>query len=200
MSPRLLLFLGIAITLVCLACQPPKTKKIVKPFAEAETIECTSGTERVENYDSSFPEVFCIGELGKSGPWLEFDENGSLKTKANYVDDKMQGLWTSYHPNGVIDAQGMMKQNMRVGEWKQWYVDRTLRSEKEYKNNLYNGKTRLYYRNGALMAEGQFENDLEEGQWKVYTPENKLARECLYAAGQEKNCVIHIKEFEVAYQ
>lgn len=189
--------IGLVVSLVFTACQVSKANKAPKPFAEAESLVCPPDTERVENHDSTFPEIYCMSKSGKLGPWLEFDENGIIKTRAEYVDDKMEGLWTSYHPNGSIDAQGTMHKNMRVGQWKQWYVDHTPRSEKDYKNNVYDGQVRLYYRNGTLMVEGKYVNDLEEGPWKVYTPEGELARECRLDAGEEKDCIVHIKDFKI---
>ena len=45
------------------------------------------------------------------------------------------------------------------------------------------------------MAEGGHIAGIEEGSWKVYTPEGKLARECTLVHGEEKDCIVHDKEF-----
>ena len=89
-----------------------------------------------------------------------------------------------------------MQDNMRVGEWTQWYVTGEKRSIKHFKDNVIHGKTEIFYKNGHLMGEGEFVNNFEEGIWKLYTPEGKLARECTFEGGEEKGCVIHIKEFQ----
>lgn len=166
-------------------------------FAEGLQLACPENTKRVEKRDSSYPEFYCVGPEGRVGTWLEYDAYGRLRTRATFENDKMSGEWIQYHPNGQIDLRGMMVDNKRDGEWKQWYVDGKLRSIKRYAQNVLNGRVELFYLNGAKMAEGDFVDDFEEGPWKVYTPEGKLARECRMEHGEEKDCVVHIKDFKI---
>jgi len=177
-------------------CQSEKLAAQARvPFEEASRLDCPPQTSRIEKRSSMFPEFFCVGDHGRQGPWLEFDPHGNLKTQAFFVDDKLTGPWIAYHIGGAIEQQGEMRQNMRQGKWTQWYVDGTLRSEKHFVNGEQHGSVTLYYRNGVIMAQGDYVNDLEEGPWKVYTPEGKLARECRLDRGDEKDCVVHIRDF-----
>ena len=169
-----------------------------EPFIEGKTLVCPSNTHRAEVTNTSYPEYFCVGMEGRVGTWLEFDVNGRLRTKAEYNHDKLNGPWFHYHPNGAVETQGQMQDDMRVGEWKQFYVNGAIRSIKNYKANHQSGNIQLFYQAGGLMAEGAFLDDYEDGPWKVYTPEGKLARECNMVHGEEKDCVIHIKDFQVS--
>ena len=166
-------------------------------FSEGKSLICPENTHRVEKMDSSYPEFYCVGYEGRQGPWLEYDAYGRLIKRSAFKNDKYNGEWIQYHPNGKIETQGQIVDNNREGMWTQWYIGGNKRSVKHYLHNSIHGRVELYYLNGTLMADGVYENDLEEGQWKVYTPEGKLARECKMVHGEETDCVVHIKEFEI---
>ena len=169
-----------------------------RPFAAAEEMVCPDGAQRVEVRESSYPEFYCVGEEGRVGPWLEFDENGRLRKRAEYSHDKMNGSWEAYHPNGLVETRGQMSDDKRTGVWVQYYVNGSLRSEKNYADNQLEGPIKLYYQDGRLMADGGFSAGIEEGKWRVYTPEGKLAKECDLVHGEEKNCVVHEEGFKAS--
>ena len=186
------------ISLFCLVtgCQKGEADHEGMPFKEALELKCPDQTRRVEVKNTSYPEYYCVGMDGRTGLWLEFDVNGRLRTRANYVKDKLNGAWTSYHPNGQVDTEGQMANDVRTGEWKQYYVNGKLRSVKHYENNQLHGSVELYYNTGTIMARGDYVNDFEEGPWKVFTPKGELARECRLEHGEEKECQILIKDFQ----
>lgn len=187
----------IALLIMMQGCQKTATEKRI-PFAEGKSLTCPENTKKAETLNTSYPEYFCVGTDGKSGPWLEFDVNGRIRTRTEYVNDKINGQWIHYHPDGQIDTQGQMENDLRVGAWTQFYINGEKRSIKTYAGNKLNGPLKLFYQTGGLMAEGTFKDDFEEGPWKVYTPEGELARECVMVHGKETNCVIHIKDFQPA--
>jgi len=168
-------------------------------FAEGKNLVCPEKTKRVEKMDSNYPEFFCVGFEGRQGPWLEYDAYGRIIKRAAFDHDKFSGDWIQYHTNGAIETKGQMDNNNRVGEWTQWYIDGSRRSVKHYSNNEIHGRVELYYLNGTLMAEGEYVHDLEEGTWKVYTPEGELARECNMVHGEEGECIVHKKDFEIKH-
>ena len=171
-------------------------KKAHKPFAEGDALACPESTERVEMKGSSYPKYYCVGRDGRTGPWLEFDVNGRLRTRATYVRDKLNGAWTQYHSDGSVETKGQMKDDMRTGMWEQFYVNGKPRSVKNYADNHLDGRVVLFYQEGGIMAEGEYRNDFEEGPWKVYTPDGRLARECRMEHGKEEDCTIHLKDFQ----
>ena len=179
-----------------MGCQQNAVKQF-EPFAEARAMVCPDKTQRIEVRESSYPEFYCVGFKGRTGPWLEFDAEGRLRKRAEYLNDKMNGEWFAYHPNGMIETRGQMKDDMRVGLWTQYYINGQMRSEKNYANNQQDGPLKLYYQDGKLMADGAYVAGIEEGPWHVYTPEGKLARECRLVHGEEKDCIIHDKDFQI---
>lgn len=187
----LLIFPGL-----CVACQQ-KDGGGYRSFAEAETMVCPENTQRIEVRESSYPEFYCVGFEGRMGPWLEFDERGRLRKRAEYQKDKMNGEWMAFHTNGTIETRGQMLNDERVGVWTQYFVNGKLRSEKTYANNQLNGPMKLFYQEGGLMAEGGYVDGIEEGTWKVYTEKGELARECKLVHGEEKDCIIHVEDFKI---
>jgi antitoxin component YwqK of YwqJK toxin-antitoxin module len=185
---------ALTLTPIC-GCQKVTPERI--PFAEGKSLVCPENTRRVEVTNTSYPEYYCIGDHGRTGEWLEFDVNGRLRTRAEYHNDKLNGKWTLYHADGSVDTQGQTVDGKRTGEWKQWYVNGNLRSIKHYDNNRLHGNVELYYQTGTLMAKGDYVDEFEEGPWQVFTPEGKLARECRMQRGEEKDCVIHIEDFQI---
>lgn len=166
------------------------------PFQEGLELQCPENSRRIVEDNSSYPKYYCMGVDGRTGEWLEFDVYGRLRTRAYYVADRLQGQWTQYHSDGSIDTRGMMQDGKRVGEWRQFYVNGNPRSVKNYVDSRLNGPLKLYYQEGGLMAEGTYQDDFEEGAWKVFTPDGVLARECQMRRGEEKDCVIHLKDFQ----
>ncbi len=172
---------------------------VANAFAEGKNLACPEKTKRVEKMDSSYPEFYCVGFEGRQGPWLEYDAYGRMIKRAFFNQDRYSGEWIQYHPNGAIETKGQMDNNNREGEWTQWYIDGSRRSVKHYLHNEIHGRVELYYLNGTLMAEGEYVHDFEEGSWKVYTPQGELARECNMVHGEEGECIVHKKDFEIKH-
>ena len=189
---KTLIFSTSALLTVLSACQ--KQDRI--PFEEGKTLVCPQNTRKAVITNTSYPEYYCVGTSGRMGPWLEFDVNGRIRTRTQYVDDHIEGEWTHYHPDGTVETKGQIKKDMRIGEWTQFYINGAPRSIKTYVDNHQTGPVKLYYQTGSLMAEGSFVEDFEEGPWKVYTPKGELARECQMVHGEETNCIIHLKDFQ----
>lgn len=187
----------IGIFLIC-GCSKEVNHTGREPFLEGKSLVCPPNTQRAEVTNTSYPEYYCVGLDGRVGTWLEFDVNGRLRTRAEYKNDKLNGPWLHYHPDGSVETQGQMLDDMRIGEWKQFYINGAIRSIKNYKENRQSGSIQLFYQTGGIMAEGTFLEDYEEGPWKVYTPEGKLARECNMVHGEEKDCRIYIKDFQIS--
>jgi len=183
--------------IVALTCACDNKPQQRQPFAEAADFVCPDGARRVEIRETSYPEFYCVGEKGRTGTWLEFDVNGRLRKRGEYKDGKLNGPWIAYHADGSVETSGQMVNDERTGVWTQTYVNGVRRSEKSYKNNQLDGPIKLYYMTGELMAEGGHVAGIEEGPWKVYKPDGKLARECMLVHGEEKDCVVHDKDFQI---
>ena len=42
----------------------------------------------------------------REGYWEGYHNNGNLRFKGNYLNDKLEGYWEGYHNNGNISYRG----------------------------------------------------------------------------------------------
>ena len=71
----------------------------------------------------------------------EWHQNGQLKVKGQYKNNKKDSLWISYYPNG------------------------TKQSENYYSNNMLHGNTVTYYENGNPRYRGFYLEGEKHGKW-----------------------------------
>ena len=65
--------------------------------------------ERIVQINDSYPK--------KSGEFLEFYSNGTLKAKGKYKGTKLHGDWKWFRKTGVIMRSGTFKNGVQVGTW-----------------------------------------------------------------------------------
>ncbi len=179
------------------ACKQEKSEKVDSPQPEKPAFlehPCPEGTQKVENLNKPFAEIYCMGPNGREGLWRQYDKMHHLYLEGHYQNDKQVGTWTRFHENGQPMTQGELVDGRREGLWTDWYVDGAKRSEKMFVHSQVHGTTRLWYRSGQLMAEGESVDNVEQGLWKVWNEKGELARECTMIDGNETNCVNHIKD------
>ena len=56
-------------------------------------------------------------ENERKGPWLEYHNNGKLKSEGNYKNGKKGGPWISFWSNGQLEYKVDYKENKREGFW-----------------------------------------------------------------------------------
>lgn len=61
----------------------------------------------------------------RHGLFVEHHENGTLRSKGQYVDGKEDGPWRDFHPNGQAAAEGDYRDGKDVGVWRFWSLDGT---------------------------------------------------------------------------
>ncbi len=64
---------------------------------------------RIKLINASYPK--------KSGEFLEFYDNGYLKSKGKYLEGEMHGYWEFYRRDGSIMRSGKLSHGQPVGEW-----------------------------------------------------------------------------------
>lgn len=55
--------------------------------------------------------------LIKDGDYILYHQNGNVKAKGNYADNKREGEWTYYHENGNIALKKNYSKGEQTGEW-----------------------------------------------------------------------------------
>lgn len=64
---------------------------------------------RIKLINASYPK--------KSGEFLEFYDNGYLKSKGKYLEGEMHGYWEFYRRDSSIMRSGKLSHGQPVGEW-----------------------------------------------------------------------------------
>lgn len=80
----------------------------------------------------------------KHGDWLWFYENGQIRQKAKFIEDKLNGEFSVYLSDGKPHITGAYKNNVRDGKWVYYKEDGTI-------------KITIEYSNGKILNEDEFE-------------------------------------------
>lgn len=62
----------------------------------------------------------------RDGLWYAYFPDGTVQTKAVYVDGKEEGRYTVYYSNGNVRYTGVYEHGVKVGEWRFYNEDGTL--------------------------------------------------------------------------
>ncbi|MFP5390281.1 MAG: toxin-antitoxin system YwqK family antitoxin [Gammaproteobacteria bacterium] len=54
------------------------------------------------------------------GPFTEFYEDGTVRSKGQYTRGKESGLWQDFYPNGQLAAKGFYVDGDEFGRWSYW--------------------------------------------------------------------------------
>ncbi len=97
------------------------------------------------------------------GPYLEFNDQGTIKLAAHYRNNKLHGPWASYR-----FSRPTVSANYKDGELDGLYVefdprDGSLKRETTFKEGLRDGFVRYYNKEGEVTAEYEFRNDEQVG-------------------------------------
>jgi antitoxin component YwqK of YwqJK toxin-antitoxin module len=86
----------------------------------------------------------------REGAWVEYFENGQLKSNGHYKNGKYEGAWVFYYESGQLYTRG------------------------NYKNSKLKGAWVSYYENGQIRFKGNYKNDKEEGVWVGYNEDGTV--------------------------
>ena len=146
----------------------------------------------------------------KQGKWLKMWDNGMVKYKGAFNNDKPTGTFTyyypsgkekaivtfsdngttahniSYHENGKKMAEGDFVNQKKVGVWKYFSdLDEKVVSEEHYKNGLPDGESITYYPDKEKPFEIiTYKNGVKNGSWIKYFPDGEKMTETTYKNGK----------------
>lgn len=67
-----------------------------------------------------------LHENNRDGLWYAYFPDGTVQTKANYVDGKEEGRYTVFYSNGNVRYTGEYSHGRQIGEWRFYNEDGTL--------------------------------------------------------------------------
>jgi antitoxin component YwqK of YwqJK toxin-antitoxin module len=92
----------------------------------------------------------------KQGICYDYSPQGTVLSKANYDNDKLNGDAYIYYPNGKLQTYS------------------------HYENDVANGLYISYYPNDTIRIEGYLRNDQQTGAWYQYYPNGALQTQWIY--------------------
>ncbi|MDL2308169.1 hypothetical protein LJC53_01135, partial [Bacteroidales bacterium OttesenSCG-928-C03] len=128
---------------------------------------------RIENYE--------VGEM--EGPFTEYDEEGRVIAKGEYLGNEKEGEWLYLH--GTVTEKGRYYDGQREDIWKTWFQDGTLASEIYYDADVPSGKFTYYWENGKIRMTGKYEGGEPAGIWYKYDEQGNLILSVVYRNGKE---------------
>ncbi|MBR4648096.1 MAG: hypothetical protein IKO75_13370 [Bacteroidales bacterium] len=110
--------------------QPQVVVYYVPDSAGNPTSEMAHETHYYENQQK-----YIDGNLhadNRDGLWYAYFPDGTVQTKAYYVDGKEEGRYTVFYSNGNVRYTGEYKNGHQIGEWRFYSEDGTLERTEMY--------------------------------------------------------------------
>lgn len=158
----------------------------------------------IEYFNSNvyLPKTIVNYENGKrNGVSVEIDNTGSIRRKAEYKDDMLEGQVSEWfrggrlsklntYKNGLLDGQQILcyekggnlevsnyKEGMRNGLTTWYYEGGQKKMTIEYTMGQFNGKQESFYPDGSLKSEATYKNGVLQGTKKTYAEKPQTKKE-----------------------
>lgn len=86
----------------------------------------------------------------RTGAWKFYYEDGTVREKCTFKDDKLQGEYFKYHPNGRVMNHLFYNEGKFDGKQHVYYSNGNLKNIYPYKNGVMEGEETGYYMTGKL--------------------------------------------------
>ena len=93
----------------------------------------------------------------KQGLWKKTYDNGNIRYKGNFIDDKADGIFYYYYKSGELQL------------------------EKEFFHSGSAAATYVYYKNGNLKASGLYVNEQKDSTWNYYNRDSVIILQEIYS-------------------
>jgi antitoxin component YwqK of YwqJK toxin-antitoxin module len=160
--------------------QTGKYNKLGKPDGTWIWYYDTGQLRREEDYQNGL----------KDGFSEEYDENGNLLEKGEYLDGKEDGPWII--TIGDNCQKGTYRDGLRTGVWTSYQLTRNgavtdtmILSTGGYVDDLPDGKHITYWDNGKIKQEGSYVMGKKEGNWNLFNSDGTLFLVITYSDGVE---------------
>ncbi len=131
-------------------------------------------------------EIVEVSHGARHGKTLEYHENGQLKLKANYQNDKPEGVVEGWFEDGMLAFTKIYKEGKQVGEQKEFFE----KQQGLLRLCLYNskgemdGEQKMFYPNGNLQSIMTYKDGLLHGKKALFNQEGDVLEEGYYEQGK----------------
>ena len=166
----------------CICLEEFPETHICKPcmnHSEADHIQCilcyTNYIQSQLNENIDFETFVCPlcrteSPYVKNGLITTYYDNGSIKIRAYYKDNQVDGLYKEYYENGQIASQFTIRCGKMDGQRFEWYENGNLWLKCRYEKGLKEGIAEEYYENGNLWKRILYIHGVRDGlyqEWDV---------------------------------
>ncbi|OAD39449.1 toxin-antitoxin system YwqK family antitoxin [Polaribacter atrinae] len=123
----------------------------------------------------------------KNGEYEEYHDNGQLKHKALYINDKVDGIAKYWYDNGQLQKEHYYIKGLRNGTWKDYYKSGKIQFIQPFNNKgQYHGTLVSFFENGQKRMEQILENgqNIDGVSYKVWFENGKIDSELTYRDGR----------------
>ena len=129
---------------------------------------------------------YCKGTTLKCGKQIKIAPNGVVIFRANYVNDKYNGLVRSYYLNGKLKESREYIEGKETNTRTLYYENGKIESSQMYVDNKREGEGKKYYENGKIKEQFFYKNDMREGIRQEFDKYEKLIFETMYKQGRKQ--------------
>jgi len=123
----------------------------------------------------------------KNGNHEEYHDNGKLKHRAFYINDKVDGASSYWHENGRLKSEYFYNKGVRTGTWKDYYPSGKLQFIQPFNDEgIQNGTLVSYYENGQKRNEQVIDNgeNIDGISYKTWFENGDKEAELTFRNGQ----------------
>lgn len=140
----------------------------------------------------------------KQGPWERYFEDGQLRYKGQFIDDKEVGVFYFYNqnpkyhlaikkeydssgnaycefygPNDVLEAHGYMLGKNKINTWV-YYDKGAMILQENYSNGVLEGVSKVFHTNGQVVEAKSYKKGKLDGSFLRYSKYGKVLSEETY--------------------
>lgn len=134
-------------------------------------------------YDLKNNKISRTGRI-PDGAVKEYDNKGILTYDLQYKNNKCNGPFTEYYENGTVRSKGSYKEDKLDGKVREFNEDGSLLLEKNYKNGMLNGDLVQYYDNGKVLGKASYKDNVPSGSAKTYYYNGTLRNSVFFKNGK----------------
>lgn len=110
----------------------------------------------------------------KQGESVTYFPNGAIKSRANFIEGKEEGIGYEYNEEGIIQS---------IIEYKYGFVRKIEKINRTDKNGWKQGVWKDFYDNGKVKLDGRYLDDKKDGYFKEYDIKGSLLSTTKYVKG-----------------
>ena len=129
---------------------------------------------------------YCKGTTLKCGKQIKIAPNGVVIFRANYINDKYDGLVRSYYLSGKLKESREYIEGKETNTRTLYYENGKIESSQMYVDNKREGEGKKYYESGKIKEQFFYKNDMREGVRQEFDKYEKLTLETMYKQGKKQ--------------